>query len=104
MYTLYQARAIEKLTIDWSSGGLKKTSDIDGCHLRGVISGQGSCNYCIFQKNGNGGRVKVLKTFVTVKVTKFRFARVLLCDSLPRYWKVKVFTELKIEAWVRLQK
>lgn len=104
MSTLYQARAIEKLTIDWSSSGLKKKSDIDGCHLPGVVSGQGSCNYCIFQKNGNGDRVKVLKTFVTVKVTKFKFACVLLCESLLRYWKVKVFTELKIEAWGHLQK
>ena len=103
MYTLYQARAIVKLTIDWSSSSLKKKSDIDGCHLSGIISGQGSCNDCIFQKNGNGGRVKVLKTFVTVKVTKFKFACVILCESLP-YWKVEVFTELKIEAWGHLQK
>jgi hypothetical protein len=78
-----------KLTIDWSSSSLKKKSDIDGCCLSGIISGQGSCNYCIFQKNGNGGRVKVLKTFVTVKVTKFKFACVPLCESLP-YWNVSV--------------
>ena len=46
MYTLYQARAVVKLTIDWSSSSFKKKkkSDIDGCCLNGVISGQESCN------------------------------------------------------------